>query len=187
MSDPGPNGELGTYSFRDEVNGHPIFHPPIPRDSTSITSTRQPDYINTGTQPGPYAPLGGPPRDPRLVYPRILSTGARPTGQGCRSCKWNGVCKLLFYKLNFGEIQEDQTGQNGARTLSASLGCACESWNVDFPQLLPAEAYDNDGLGMGDPYAAGTIPPDALDPTRYDGQYGDLRSPGSHTDDSVRS
>jgi hypothetical protein len=188
MTEPeaGPNGELGTYSFKDHYQGNPLFHPPIPGDSTRITSTRQPDYVKTGDQPGPYAPLGGPPRDPRLVYPRIIAN-TRPVGQGCSSCRWNGCCKLLFWQLNFGNLQEDQTGPNGTRTLPTSIGRACESWNYDFDQLLPPGSYNNDGLGMGDPYAAGTIPPEALDPTRYDGQWGDMRSPGSTNPSTERS
>jgi len=182
----GTSGALGTYSFIDEIRGSPFFHPPIPRDSTNITSTRQPDYINTGAQAGPYEPLGGPPRDPRLMYPRTLAV-ARPTGQGCLNCRWNGVCKLLFWHINFGNICEDQIGQNGSRTLNPNLGVACESYNGDFPVLLPAGSYDYDGLGMGDPYAAGTVPPEALDPMRYDGQYGDMRSPGGQDQGSIRT
>ena len=59
--------------------------------------------------------------------------------------------------------------------LDPGLGTACESWNVDFPPL-PPEAYDQDGLGLGDPVGAGRVPPSAYDPFAYNGQYGDLRS-----------
>jgi hypothetical protein len=187
MSSPGAHGELGTYPFVAYIKGVPLNHPPVPGDNAVYTSTRQPEVINTGDQPGPYQPIGGPARDPRLVYPRILAT-RRPDGQGCSSCRWNTVCKLLFWQLNFGNIQTVQVGQNGKTGFEPSLGTACESWNGSFPNLLPPGSYDNDGIGMGDPYSAGTIPPEALDGSRYDGQYGDLRSPGSTADtSSIRS
>jgi hypothetical protein len=165
---------LGHYSFKDEVRGNSLNHPPIPGDSTGIGSTRDPGYTNTGNQPGPGS-TG--PIDPRLAYPRMIAV-ARPTGQGCSSCKWNGVCKLLFWQINFGDQQENQTEQNGKVSWDTNIGRACESWNGPFPMTLPGEDYDSDGLGLGDPYTAGTIPPEAQDPLRYDGQYGDMLFPG---------
>jgi hypothetical protein len=155
--------------YRRYVKGDQLHHPPIPESFDRTTSPQPTPRLDTGDQPGPQA---DGPRDPRLVYPRTINT-PRPAGQGCGSCKWNGQCKILYWQKNFGFFYRENAG-DGVIIIDPKIGVACESWNVDFAPL-PPEAYDQDGLGLGDPVSNGTVPDSAYDPFVYRGQYGDLR------------
>lgn len=162
--------------YKRYFKGDPISHPPIPESFDKTTSVELTPILNTGSRPGPGS---SGPLDPRLHNPRTINT-ARPSGQGCGSCRWQGVCKVFYFQRNFGTIDRDYVTNYTTRGAKRSLvdpkfGTACESWNVDFPPLPPS-AYDQDGLGLGDPFANGTAPASAYDPFSYDGQYGDLRS-----------
>lgn len=150
------------------LEGKPFEHPPVPGDSYHPTSMRPHRRFSTGDQPGPGSEG---PLDPRVHYPRLLNE-PRPSGQGCSTCKWNAVCAVLYYNRNFGWIENEHMG-GGQLQLDPNIGRSCESWNVDFPPPDPS-IYD-DGLGLGDPFSDDTLPDDALDPSRYTGQWGDLR------------
>jgi hypothetical protein len=170
-----PNYPRNPY-YKRYFKGNPINHPPIPSNLNRSSSIELTPRLNTGKNPGPGSEG---PLDPRLYYPRTIRK-ARARGQGCSSCRWRGVCKIFYFQRNFGYINRDHiTNYNSPNATSAQvdpkLGTGCESWNVDFPPL-PPEAYDQDGLGLGDPVSAGRVPASAYDPFRYDGQYGDLRS-----------
>jgi len=155
--------------YRRYVASQPLNHPPIPGTWDQSTSSSRTPKINTGTNPGP-GPNG--PLDPRLHYPRTINT-ARKSGEGCSVCKWQGSCKIYYYQRNFGYIDRDNSG--GYLKLDPKLGLACESWNVPFAPL-PRSAYDQDGLGTGDPFSSGKAAAEgAFDPFTYVGQYGDLR------------
>jgi hypothetical protein len=82
---------------------------------------------------------------------------------------------VLLFQRNFGTIENEHPGHEES-DISPDMGKACESWNIDLPPLDP-EAYDVDGLGLGDPVARGTLPEGTTDPARYVGQYGDLAEP----------
>jgi len=145
-------------------------HPPIPESFDRTTSSQPTPRKNTGNKPGP-GDVG--PLDPRIHYPRTINTPRQP-GQGCSSCKWNGSCKVFYWNRNFGHITRDGT-LGGRLTYGSRIGIGCESWNVDFPPL-PPEDYDQDGLGLGDPFSDGRAEAEgAFDPFTYSGQYGDLR------------
>jgi len=155
--------------YRRYIASKPYNHPPIPETWDRTSSFAQTPRINTGNQPGPGSEG---PLDPRLYYPRTINTARKP-GEGCSSCKWQGQCKIFYYQRNFGHIYRDN--DSGILKLSPKLGTACESWNVVFAPL-PPEAYDQDGLGVGDPYSDGRAAEEgAFDPFTYVGQYGDLR------------
>jgi hypothetical protein len=161
------------------VQGDPLHHPPIPSTWDRSTSSSRLPVKNTGNNPGP-GDEG--PIDPRLYYPRTIKTG-RKRGEGCSSCRWNGQCKVLYYQRNFGYVERDNSG--GVLKFPPELGTGCESWNVDFPPL-PSEAYNSDGLGLGNPFSDGRASEaGAFDPFRYNGQYGDLRWRSDFSWDSV--
>jgi len=175
--------------YKRYFKGNPINHPPIPESFDKTTSIELTPILNTGSQPGPGSEG---PLDPRVVYPRTIKIG-RPAGQGCGSCKWQGICKIFYFQRNFGYIDRSHVtnyhlrGASGSKSLvDPRLGTACESWNVDFSPL-PASAYDQDGFGLGNPVANGRVPESAYDPFRYDGQYGDLRSDIGNQWDSLNS
>lgn len=180
-----PRNPLNKRYFK----GNPINHPPIPESFDKTTSVELTPILNTGNQPGPQSEG---PIDPRTHYPRTLNT-PRPSGQGCSSCRWNGQCKIYYYQRNFGYMDVDhktnykKVGATGSKlSINPNFGIACESWNVEFPPLPPS-AYDQDGLGLGDPYSHGRVPPSAYDPFSYDGQYGDLRSDLGNQWDTLNS
>jgi len=155
--------------YRRYFAGKPLNHPPIPGSWDRSASSSKTPRINTGSEPGPGSEG---PLDPRIHYPRTINN-PRPIGSGCSSCKWNGQCKIFYYQRNFGFIDRDNNG--GTLSLNPKLGISCESWNVDFAPLPPS-AYDQDGLGIGDPFSSGKAAEEgAFDPFSYTGQYGDIR------------
>lgn len=160
--------------FKRYFKGDPLNHPPIPESFDKTTSIELTPRLDTGTKPGPGTEG---PLDPRLYYPRTIQN-ARPPGQGCSTCRWQGICKVYYYQRNFGFMDRDEARKDqrvSKSIISPKYGTACESWNVDFPPLPPS-AYDTDGLGVGDPFSSGKVPDSVFDPFSYDGQYGDLRA-----------
>jgi len=163
--------------YRRYVSGQPINHPPIPESWDKSTSSSRTPRIDTGNNPGPGSEG---PLDPRLHNPRVINS-ARAVGSGCSSCQWNGQCKIFYYQRNFGFIDRENNG--GVTSLNPKLGIACESWNVDFAPLHPS-AYNQDGIGLGDPYSDGRAGEEGVfDPFSYAGQYNDIlwRFPWSWT------
>lgn len=158
-----------TSKYKRYTKGNVLHHPPVPESFDKTSSPQPTPRMNTGDDPGPYQ---DGPRDPRLKYPRTIKN-ARKNGEGCSSCKWNTQCKLLYWHRNFGYFYHE-TKEEGALVIDPRMGRACESWNIDFPPL-PPEAYDQDGLGVGNPLAEGSLPSSLYDPFAYKGQYGDMR------------
>ena len=167
--------------FRRFIQSQPLNHPPIPGTWDLTSSFIHTPRIDTGDEPGPGSEG---PLDPRLLMPRTIKFPRDP-GEGCSTCIWLGSCKVFYFQRNFGFIDRDNDG--GRLTLDPKIGTACESRNVDFPPL-PPEAFDQDGLGAGDPFSDGRAETaGAFDPFTYVGQYGDLRSQAGWSWQSVNN
>ena len=108
----------------------------------------------------------GPPKDPRLEYPRVIAT-PRKRGEGCSSCKWRPQCRVMYWNQNFGNTLYVFTEQSYSPNLNS--GHACESWNYPFDPLPPG-TFEYDGLGLGNPFATGDEPKDIYNPYIYVGQ-----------------
>jgi hypothetical protein len=94
------------------------------------------------------------------------------------------MCLQFNNMLNFGTV-DHEIGSEGKLLINPDRGTRCESWNLDLSPL-PPEDFNSDGLGLGDPVTAGTLPEDALNQDQYLGQYGQGRNEDPDEGDLIR-